>query len=858
MYRYIVFLLTALFISTKSKAQEAYGLEFASKNIAQETRTSLNLFPEKPLQVTNGYSVSFDLSFMPFYASYFGYVLRMIDEKKQNIDLIYNVHTRSFDVVTGNEFSGISFKIGVDSLYHQWNKITLDCNTNTHILSVTVNGKHIKSIRSPVVSGKRIGVCFGAHHRRAFKTFDLPPMRIKDVQIYQDNVLQHHWPLDQTKGNTDKDLITGQLASIKNPVWLRPKFSQWQLTDSFVVNGNASVALDPVTESVYVSGKDSMYNYNCGQQKKWAKAFAGPQGTPAGIQAAFDWKTNKLYTFFIDSLEAALYDSVNNTWSQHLPSNGVTTYWHSNIFFSPFDSSIYTLGGYGDFRYKNEVHRYMPDKQQWDTIHVDGDHLTPRYLSALGTNETGDSAYILGGYGSLEGDQLLNPHNLYDMVLFDVKNKTFKTIYKFKEPEEPFAFANNMIINSKKQEYYALIFANDRMNSSLQLIKGSLKEPVYTTLAASIPYMFYDIRSAARLFYCPQNDKLIAVTLFSLKNNLTQVHIYTLQFSPYGLEVKAPAGRHTPMYVMRILIAAAVALVLFLLAIGILLSGRRKNNHLPENKKRVPNETKEPVNPVATEAPVIISPTATVAESQLSAVFLFGHFTVLDKAGNDITKSFSPLLKELFLLLFLHSLMGKNGISSERINELLWPGRSVKDAKNNRSVNIVKLKSILDKTGAYTLLKENDKWVFHFDDECIHVDLKTYLQLLQHTCATDIAGIARIAGIVKRGAFLLETEYAWLDKFKADISTKAIPLLISFLDREAHHVEPEFVIDICDCILNFDSLSEEAVMFKCKALVALRQHASARKIYTSFIAEYKSIYGEAFEMEYTKVIEQYQ
>jgi DNA-binding SARP family transcriptional activator/DNA-binding beta-propeller fold protein YncE len=845
MHRFTLLILTLLSITIISKAQEAYGLEFACKNISQESRTSLDLFPVQPLAVKDNYVLSFDLSFMPFYSSYFGYIFRITDEKKQNIDLIYNVHTYAFNVVTGNDFSGISFKIDKDSLYHQWNNIRLDINTQTHTLLVTVNGKGIKSIRHPVISGHQLNICFGANYRKTFKTFDVAPMRLKDVKISDGRELLHHWPLDQVSGTEAKDGLTGQTATIKNPVWLRPQFSEWQLADSFFINSNASVAINPATENVYITGRDSIYQYSCSQHTLAAGALAQQQGTPAGIRSVYDIARHQLCNLFPDRQQVALFDSAAGKWSQSIDHNAVTNYWHSNIFFSLYDSAVYSLGGYGDFRYKNEVYRYDPGQQRWDTLHVTGDFFTPRYLAAAGANHAGDSVYVLGGYGSITGDQLLNPHALYDLMLFDVKHRTFKNIYKLKEPEEPFAFASNMIINSAHQEYFALTFPNDRMNSSLQLIRGSLKNPAYTKLAAPLPYNFYDTKSAAYLFYCPQNDKLVAVTFFSPKNNITKAKIYTLSFSPYALAVKAPDNEHIPVYVVRLLLAIAIGFSLFLLAAG--MSALKINKTVKEDD--------EPVAATAPQADAQEPPATTILHAQpASAIYLFGHFTVLDKEGNDITRLFSPLLKELFLLLFLHSLPGKAGISSEKINEILWPGRSVKDAKNNRSVNIVKLKSILDKTGAYTLVKENDKWIFHFDDPQVQVDLAGYLQLLS-VISIDGSNIHRVADLVKRGAFLQETEYSWLDKFKADISAQAIPLLIHYL--EEHTAEPEQVISICDCILNFDSLCEEAVMLKCKALVTLRQHASAKKIYTSFIAEYERIYGETFEMEYTKAIEQY-
>ncbi|WP_186774267.1 hypothetical protein [Chitinophaga pinensis] len=43
-------------------------------------------------------------------------------------------------------------------------------------------------------------------------------------------------------------------------------------------------------------------------------------------------------------------------------------------------------------------------------------------------------------------------------------------------------------------------------------------------------------------------------------------------------------------------------------------------------------------------------------------------------------------------------------------------------------------------------------------------------------------------------------------------------------------------------------------MFKCRALVALRQHAAARAVYNSFAKEYEHIYGESFEKEYQALL----
>ena len=61
-----------------------------------------------------------------------------------------------------------------------------------------------------------------------------------------------------------------------------------------------------------------------------------------------------------------------------------------------------------------------------------------------------------------------------------------------------------------------LLFPNDSYNSKLQLIEenSSLSDSTFHLVGNAIPYSFHDIQSFADLYYSPQSNKLIAVTLF--------------------------------------------------------------------------------------------------------------------------------------------------------------------------------------------------------------------------------------------------------------------------------------------------------------------------------------------------------
>jgi two-component SAPR family response regulator len=823
-------------------AQEEYGLEFASKGMDPDARTGMSLFPDNPFTAEKQFSLAFDISFVPNTGSYFGYIFRLTDEKEQYIDLVYKVRTSSLEVIAGDEYAGISLQIPPSTFISHWQNLRLNIDNMSSGLTLQMNGKIVGKATLHIRPGHKWRISFGVNRYDRSKTFDLPPMRLRDIKLYREDALVHHWPLRQYTGHTDTDIINQQTAEIDHAIWLAHIYRNWQQAGNFITMGNASVAFDKERGTIYICARDTLFSYDCNRDILHTDSLTKPQGLPPGNQSVFGGR--HLYNFLADLKKVTTYSGTTHSWDIDLDHDSVTTFWHANRFYAPFDSSIYIIGGYGNYRYTNQVQRYNTDTHQWDLLDTGGDMYTPRYQAALGTTANGDSAYIIGGHGSIKGDQLLNPHNLYDLNLFEARTGTFKKIYELPTPEQQFAFGNSMVIDTREKSYYALTFANDKMESSLQLIKGSLTRPVFSRLAAPIPFRYFDIRSRAELFYYEKAHKLIAVVLYTPENHVTQVRIYTIQFPPSLL---VPPVETTSGNAWLLWLATGACL---LLAIGMLFGIRRTIPAVSTVQPNRPLLANPAVKaPVRREMP--FPPTVSAVAGP--AIFLFGQFTVLDKEGNNISKLFSPLVKELFLLLLLHAIPDRKGITSDRINETLWSGRSVKDAKNNRSVNIVKLKNILDKLGNYTLQKESDRWVLYFDTQQVYIDLLQYFELTAGNTNTADTIPDEVA-LTARGGLLTETEYGWLDKFKSDISSSITTRFLQYLQEQSHKCTPELVIAVANSILNFDALSEEAVMFKCRALVSLKQHASARAIYNSFKKEYETIYGETFEKEYQALL----
>src|SRR5712664_2206951 len=120
MRRYIYSVTIALLLTVSGYAQ-SYGLSFNSHEVVQEKRTCLDLSPDDSLCFKNNFELGFDISFIPSREIYFGYVLRIIGNNSQNVDLIYNQPSSSFKVIIGESFSGISFTIDSIRLHKEWN-----------------------------------------------------------------------------------------------------------------------------------------------------------------------------------------------------------------------------------------------------------------------------------------------------------------------------------------------------------------------------------------------------------------------------------------------------------------------------------------------------------------------------------------------------------------------------------------------------------------------------------------------------------------------------------------------------------------------------------------------------------------
>jgi len=862
---YILLAFIHTFYASVTCAQ-SYGLGFSSHEVIQDKRTSLELLPGADYCTQHDFEISFDLTILPSRRDYFGYILRVVKNEKEYIDLLYDVRPEGnqFKIVVGGKFTNIAFALDSASLFYRWNQLHLRFDLQKDQVVLNDGKRSFTQNKIGLKPGDCFKFFFGASQYQQAKITDVPPMKIRDVKIIREGQTRYWWPLDEREGATTTETISGKDAIATNPVWIKNTHYEWRLAKQLTVRRSPSFAFNALQGQLYLVGSDSLYNYSSRTGEMSAIAYpSGQQLLLRGNQSLFVNNTGSLYNIYFDHHFVSAYNFAQNDWDKKSRTGPVTDFWHFNKFYCQLDTSIYILNGYGHFQYRDTIRRYHIPTATWSTVPATGDKLLPRYLAAAGPTQKGDGIYLLGGYGSETGQQILAPKSYYDMLYFDAGKRTFKKLFDIKPGKEDFVFANSLVINEASNTWYGLSFPNYKYSSQLQLLSGSLKDPDYTAVGNTIPFSFRDVNSFADLFYCPLSKQLIAVTSLQATtdhNGPYTINIYTLAAPPIGPgEAGARSGNASwPWWVW------ALPAILTVGAILVLSQWRKKKKQSPlaAAASLVPQPETPNLKPETEQQPATnIQPVTNNQQSIINnppssnAIYLFGEMQVVDQEGADITKQFTPLVKELFLIILLHSVRKGRGVSSDKLTEMLWFDKSAQSARNNRSVNIAKLKAILDKLPYCQLSNETGAWKIEIEYDKMEVDFYQYLQVVQDRSALTRQKINQLAAITQRGAFLSHLEYPWLASFKAEVSNDIIDTYLSFAGTISIADDPEFLVKLANDIFYFDPVNEDAMAIKCKALVHQGKHSLAKNAFESFAKEYKAIYGEDFSRDFQSILE---
>ncbi|MCG6187438.1 LamG domain-containing protein [Maribellus maritimus] len=248
-----------------------------------------------------------------------------------------------------------------------------------------------------------------------------------------------------------------------------------------------------------------------------------------------------------------------------------------------------------------------------------------------------------------------------------------------------------------------------------------------------------------------------------------------------------------------------------------------------------------------------VQPPASNSANQLR---LFGTFFAIDKNANEISDLFTPKVRELFLFILIHSV--KNGIGAKvsDINENLWPAISSKKVANNRAVTLNKLRRILNRINGIGIVTQNG-FIQITTNPDFFCDFNEAFQLCQKTGEMTKSELESFYQLVKRGRFLKEMDWPWLDETRGLIGNQVIDNLLKLGNIYFKENKLDKIEAISRRILEYDDMSEEAVYMQILVLQKTNNTHLAKFNFKSFLTKYKENMGEEYPFDFEKFNKHY-
>ena len=828
-----IILLSFIFLSFFLNAHEPnYGLYFKSHKYMGAERTALVLNNNKPFRLNKEFILSFDMSLRNEFI--FGTVFKIISDTQDVISLNFIADEKN------NQYPILSIN---DNIYpitnrielNKWFFVNIRFSAKKDSVLLDYDKIHL-AIPFSFKDWREVSLYFGVCRHPNFSSAEIPPMNVRDIKIHSNNKLIRYWQLKRHTVDCCYDEIQDIPAIAVNPEWIIDNHTRWDFLYSkeFPELTNPQYAFDPQKNLIYiVPDHKTVICYNPKSGKDSIIFVKG--GYPASRstnQLIFDTVRNKLVSYNLDERTVSEFSFENECWSKETPPVKEHSFWHHTTSFYEKEHSIFAFGGYGFYLYKNDLFKISPEKAEWenDKLIV----IPPRYSSASVIVD--DHLYIFGGRGCKTGKQELNPHIYYDLYSVNLKTKETKLIRQFKEKRQ-FLPCGNMIYNSADSCFYVLTNWQKGTLFKISLNHADLQEassPINQSAIES-DYTFYT------LFHSERDSKLYALFCKNFKTGSSDISIFEINYPPIAQSdiVQEVPDKSAQLICWGSYIGLGIVL-LSLIAIYIYRKKKRKSRF-----QDMSHETDAFEQPHANKT----------KNNSRQCINLLGGFNIIDKEGRDITVHFTPILKNLLLLILLYSENDGKGINSKNIEAILWPDKEEKSARNNRNVSITRLKTLLSEIGNIQLYNDNRFWKLTLGEDvsCDYYRVLDQMRKIKEHPELKERLLPEVLDYLMLGPLLPHTQIDWVDKFKSDYTSLAIDFLNRLLqENDSNDVTK---LQLTDVIFLYDSLNEDALTMKCYILYNSGKKGLAKNTYDNFCKEYFSLLGEKYKYSLAQILE---
>jgi two-component SAPR family response regulator len=842
-----VSLLITLFIVLNNTVygSNEYGLFIKAYPSNDRDKTSLILENNKPIKLDKETTMSFDMYVRK--ENVFGLVFRAITNNKDNIDLSFTVgeNDKRYPMLVINEST---YLITEGVKCDEWIPVSITFFKDKNQISIVYNGKQI-SEKFAFNGVNNAQVSFGMCPIENFTLYDIASVNIRNIKISEGNEVKRFWKLEKYNGNISLDSVASVPAITQNPIWMTNIYSIWKNIYSEKIQFNSMFAYNPEDNRIYIVTPDSKIIKIIDPENRSSSSIETKSGIisskNASNQIFYDCVRDELVTFNLNENITSRFSFKTNSWSNNVKPTLDNGYVNNSISFSEEDSTIISFGGYGFYKYNNEIIRLNKRGEIIKKSRLPD--ISPRYSPS--TVVVGNTLYIFGGRGNKSGRQELSPKNVYDLYSVNLLTEQVNKLWEDESINYEFLPSENMIFDSSNDCFYLYTTIAGGLLIKIQADKKGFERMSFP-IREDLNYHYTHIN----LYFSPEKKKFYALVNKVNTDNSAEVNIYSLNYPPRPVStMRTQSGEGTdsdeglPVMLLSIIIAGGAVLgyLYYIIRRKKKIQGRRDNKPIsPEN------DNKENIQGVNTEKESIA-----YYDFSKNSICLLGGFYVSDKSGENITGQFSPILKQLLLLLILSTIKDPKGISGKKLLQLLWFDKSEDFAKNNRNVYMSKLRSILENIGNIEIINNNGFWNIEFNEvQCDYSEAIRLFSNLEKADNIDSSKASRLLELLLRGTLLPNTEVDWTDGFKSDFSNLTIDVLKQLVNDDSYKLSNSLKLKIADTIFLHDYVNEDALYLKCSVLYNSGKKGIAKTVFDNFIKEYSASLGVNYKYSFQDVI----
>lgn len=819
----------------------AQGLQFKSEDSLLTQRTSYHVFSSEVPVFRDHFYIDFDLSLWD--NANLGYVFNLSDKgNSYSLSYLYANGSGNLNFNIDSKSNKLKMPLSPSLLKKKnWFKVRLDLDLKNDQVTIRVDDKVYHADGLGFEDKMPANLVFG---KNQYYT-EVPNMAVRNLKV-GDGAKEYFFPLDEWSGNTVHDSLGDVTGAVENPIWLINESYFWKQIYGQSFKDVAGLNFDPLDQDVFIFSKDSLIRYDPAWKKITATPYANKLPVPMVLgKSIFNARQDKCYIYELFDVprgqpSIASLNMSGNTFKWEAIGKDALPYQlhHHNIFYDWRQDQIYLFGGYGSYSYHNTFLRYNDSVDKWERTTFGGDTINPRFFAATGPSDKPDELFLFGGYGNESGSQVVGGKQYYDLYRIDLRTHTVKKCWTMTPAAgDVFVPANNLVLSRDRKYFYALCYPHEIARTELKLYKFSILDGSYEIVSAPIPVASMRIESDINLFYSSKTDEFFAAIQEFTDRQRSTIRLYSLASPPVSTAsyLAAIHPRTKPR----------LSRLYYLLAVVILLLGGAGWYAYGRRRKRAPVSVAEK----EIEKPAEASPAVAVShvEKNKNAVFLLGEFLVFDRKGRDITHLFSPKIKQLFVLILLHSRDGK-GIGSKKISARLWPEKDLAKTKNIKGVTFNHLRSIIADIDGIELVFLNDSYSFtlqdsFFCDYCVLADM-----------IREARFVADHLTLIARGPLLGDIPEALLDDVKPGFEEQLVGLLVPELRKRYDSREYKQALEIAKLILGMDAFHEEAITYQLRAYRRLRGLEYSRKAYDQFTQDYERSLGVAYHVSFDKMV----